>query len=198
MSDTNQEPTMEEILASIRRIISEDDAPQAEGGSAGEPVAEAAAEPDRPAEPNTADDEVLDLTDRVEQPAEAAPMETVGDLDVFPREEPAFAPAPEPEYSPPPPAAAEPPAPAPAAAPSWTASSDDEGLVSRSSAETAAASFASLSQSLMMPQEGRSLEDIVREMMKPMLKDWLDQNLPAIVQRTVQEEVERIARARVR
>ncbi len=197
MSDTNQEPTMEEILASIRRIISEDDQPQ--------PAAEAAAPepgPDRPSEPNTADDEVLDLTDRVEPPSQAAPMETVGDLDVFPRDE---APPPaEPQYSPPPPAAAEPSAPAPASAarapepaPSWTGA-DDEGLVSRSSAETAAASFASLSQSLMMPQEGRSLEDLVREMMKPLLKDWLDQNLPAIVQRTVQEEVERIARARVR
>ncbi len=187
---------MEEILASIRRISSVDDQPQA-----AEPAAEAAPGPEAseaPAEPNTADDEVLDLTDRVEQPAAAA-SESIGDLDVFPREEPAPAPAPEPEYSPPPPVAAQPePAPAPAPAPAWTAPADDEGLVSRSSAETAAASFASLSQSLMMPQEGRSLEDLIREMMKPMLKDWLDQNLPAIVQRTVQEEVERIARARVR
>jgi len=192
MSDTNQEPTMEEILASIRRIISEDDQPQA-----AEPAAEAAPEPDRPAEPNTADDEVLDLTDRVEQPAAAA--ESIGDLDVFPREDAAPAPAPEPEYSPPPPAAYEPPAPAPAPEPASAraGASDDDGLVSRSSAESAAASFASLSQSLMMPKEGRSLEDIVREMMKPMLKEWLDQNLPAIVQRTVQEEVERIARSRV-
>jgi cell pole-organizing protein PopZ len=194
MSDTNQEPTMEEILASIRRIISEDDQPQG-GDSPSAPAAEAAPEP---AEPNTADDEVLDLTDRVEQPAAAAPMESVGDLDVFPREEAAPAPAPEPEYAPPPPPAAAEPAPAPAApAPAYSAASDDEGLLSRTSAESAAASFASLSQSLMMPKEGRSLEDIVREMMKPMLKEWLDQNLPSIVQRTVQEEVERIARSRV-
>ncbi len=177
---------MEEILASIRRIISEDDQPQ--------PAAEAAApepEPEPALEAGAADDEVLDLTDRVEPPA---PVESVGDLDVFPREE--AAPAPEPDYSPPPPAAAEPEPPAPA--PSWTAPAEDEGLLSRTSAETAAASFASLSASLMMPKEGRSLEDIVREMMKPMLKDWLDQNLPAIVEQTVREEVERIARARVR
>src|SRR5688572_32234427 len=109
MSDTNQEPTMEEILASIRRIISEDDQPQ--------PAAEAAApepEPDQPAEMNAADDEVLDLTDRVEPPA--SPVESVGDLDVFPREE--AAPPPEPEYSPPPPVAE---APAPEPVPSWTA-----------------------------------------------------------------------------
>ena len=181
---------MEEILASIRRIISEDDQPQA-GEPAAEAAPESAPEPvsEAPAEPNTADDEILDLTDRVEQ--SAAPSESIGDLDVFPRAE--AAPAPEPEYSPPPPAAE------PAPAPAWTApaAADDDGLVSRSSAESAAASFASLSQSLMMPKEGRSLEDIVREMMKPMLKEWLDQNLPAIVQRTVQEEVERIARSRV-
>ena len=186
MSDTNQEPTMEEILASIRRIISEDDQPQGSGDTAAEAAPEDG--PDRPSEPNTADDEVLDLTDRVEQPVDSPAVETVGDLDVFPRDEAPPPPAPEPEHSPPPPAAAP--------APSWTAASDDEGLVSRSSAESAAASFASLSQSLMMPKEGRSLEDLVREMMKPMLKDWLDQNLPAIVQRTVQEEVERIARSR--
>jgi cell pole-organizing protein PopZ len=177
MSETNQEPTMEEILASIRRIISEDDQPQ--------PSAEASPQP---AEPAPAEDEVLDLTDKVEEPAvEPAPMETVGDLDVFPRE---VEPAPPPEIE------TAPPAPEPT--PALAASLDEESLVSRTSAESAAASFASLSQSLMMPKEGRSLEDLVREMMKPMLKDWLDQNLPAIVQRTVQEEVERIARARVR
>jgi cell pole-organizing protein PopZ len=185
MSETNQEPTMEEILASIRRIISEDDQPAAEASAEAGPA---------PAEPNTADDEVLDLTDKVEEPAPAPePMESVGDLDVFPREE---EPAPAPVME-----AAPPPAPEPAAAPTFAPAPsvpDEDSLVSRTSAESAAASFASLSQSLMMPKEGRSLEDLVREMMKPMLKDWLDQNLPAIVQRTVQEEVERIARARVR
>lgn len=189
MSETNQEPTMEEILASIRRIISEDDQPQPAAEASAEP-APAAAE----AEPEAHDDEVLDLTDKVEEPAsEPEPMESVGDLDVFPREE---EPAPEPVMEAAPPPAPEP-APAPAAAPA-RAVVDEDSLVSRTSAESAAASFAQLSQTLMMPKEGRSLEDLVREMMKPMLKDWLDQNLPAIVQRTVQEEVERIARARVR
>jgi uncharacterized protein len=190
MSDTNQEPTMEEILASIRRIISEDDQPQAEAAS--DTVATS--------EPATADDEVLDLTEKVEEPAhDAAPMETVGDLDVFPRDpEPDYAPEPAAAYAPPPapePAAA--PAPAPAA-PAQRAVVDEDSLISRTSAESAAASFAQLSQTLMMPKEGRSIEDVVRELLKPMLKDWLDQNLPSIVQQTVQEEVDRIARARVR
>jgi hypothetical protein len=41
---------------------------------------------------------------------------------------------------------------------------------------------------------GRTLEDMVMELMRPMLKEWLDQNLPAIVDRLVQKEIERIAR----
>src|SRR5437868_6651364 len=100
MSEANQEPTMEEILASIRRIISEDEAP-AEGG---EPAAEAApaeeesvaeapaAEPPPPppadepeafaeeAEAEEADDGVLELTERVEI---EEPAETHGDIEVY-------------------------------------------------------------------------------------------------------------------
>ena len=84
MSDqTTQEPTMEEILASIRRIISEDDAPAAE--EAAEPAAPAVVADVVPMaleEPVVAhvvadddeDDGVLELTDRVE---------THGDLDVY-------------------------------------------------------------------------------------------------------------------
>src|SRR6201986_1987230 len=80
MSDTNQEPTMEEILASIRRIISEDDAP-----AEGEAVAEAAPAEAAPPEPESLPDleipaaeppplmiedgeEVLELTDRLDDP----------------------------------------------------------------------------------------------------------------------------------
>jgi len=40
----------------------------------------------------------------------------------------------------------------------------------------------------------RTLEEMVLELMRPMLKSWLDQNLPPIVERLVQKEVERIAR----
>src|ERR1044072_7044389 len=107
MTDTNQEPTMEEILASIRRIISEDDAPSDEAAATPpaaveaapepayapepEPVAEPAPEPEpepyvAPAAEADASDEVLDLTDRVESVAAAPaapPLETVGDLDVY-------------------------------------------------------------------------------------------------------------------
>jgi uncharacterized protein len=42
----------------------------------------------------------------------------------------------------------------------------------------------------------QSLEDVVRETLRPMLKSWLDENLPRVVERMVQEEVERITRGR--
>jgi cell pole-organizing protein PopZ len=40
----------------------------------------------------------------------------------------------------------------------------------------------------------RTLEDMVIELMRPLLKDWLDQNLPVIVERLVQKEIDRIAK----
>jgi cell pole-organizing protein PopZ len=49
-----------------------------------------------------------------------------------------------------------------------------------------------------MPKGDRTLEDVVRELLRPMLQQWLDDNLPAIVQQAVETEVDRIARGRVR
>jgi len=40
----------------------------------------------------------------------------------------------------------------------------------------------------------RSLDEIAQEMLRPMLQDWLDDNLPTLVERLVREEIERIAR----
>jgi cell pole-organizing protein PopZ len=179
---TSQEPTMEEILASIRRIISEDDAPAEEGAEAApaaepEPV-EAAAEPEPEPEPEPVaaepepveaaapepepepvhEEEAFELTDKVE---------THGDLDVM--------------------AAAEPAAPEPV-----------ETLVSERVATAAASSFGALSAAIAMPKGDRTLEDVVRELLRPLLQQWLDDNLPNIVQQAVEGEVERIARGRVR
>lgn len=185
---------MEEILASIRRIISEDEAPaetatapvaQAEPAPEPEPdpVAEAAPEPVSPAmmdetpsvqEPVHSDEDVLELTDRYEAPT----AETIGDLDVaeadsFPA---AFEPAPA--------------APAPTYDP----------LVGDSAAASAASAFAGLAASLRRPEQpdplpaGPTLDELVRALLRPMLKDWLDENLPAIVEAQVRKEVERIAR----
>jgi cell pole-organizing protein PopZ len=180
---TSQEPTMEEILASIRRIISEDEAP--EGGApqaAPEPepeTADAAAEaavapsdafehtePDAPADDEEGD---LELTQKVE---------THGDLDFVAPSAPE--PEPEPEIGPPPPVA------------------DMEGLVSDHTAQVAASAFGQLSANILMPHSDRTLEDVVRELLRPMLQQWLDANLPGVVERAVAAEVERIARGRVR
>lgn len=189
---------MEEILASIRRIISEDETPEAEAKATppqddeptapepeAEPAMQAAPEPDLEPEPappvqseplatapaDDDDDDALELTDRVE---------THGDLDVV-AAEPAPAPPPRPE-----PIAQ----PAPAARPTPT-------LVSDRAAEAAASAFGKLSQVVAMPAEGRTLEDVVRELLRPLLQQWLDDHLPAIVEQAVQAEVERIARGRV-
>ena len=177
---------MEEILASIRRIISEDDAPAAE--AAPPPASEPEPAPEPPAafepapepepEPEPAHDDVLELTDKIGEPDAS-----VGDLDVYARPEPA-PPPPRPE----PVAAAPPPPPL----------APEEGLVSEPAAFQAASAFGSLSAHIAMPAPGRTLEDVTRELLRPLLKAWLDENLPRIVEAEVAKEVERISRTRVR
>lgn len=170
---------MEEILASIRRIISEDDAPAAEAAAEEEPAAEAEAEPELPTlsdEPEEEDDGALELTEKVE---------TLGDLEVYTASS-----EPEPEVA----AASEPtayfdePEPPPVTGP---------GLVGDPAAAAAAAAFGQLSSTLLMPRDGRTLEDVVRELLRPLMKQWLDDNLPRIVEEQVKAEVERISRGRV-
>ena len=161
---------MEEILASIRRIISEDDveqsedAPEEDGFPPVPPPApepeeedeiepepldlqpEPEPEPEPPPPPATEPEDVLELTERVDP---------VGDI--------------------------EPLRPAPA-------------LVSDPTAAAAAAAFGHLSASLLMPHDLRTLEDVVRELLRPLLKQWLDDHLPDIVEAQVQAEIERISR----
>ena len=48
----------------------------------------------------------------------------------------------------------------------------------------------------MLVQNARTLEDLVREMLRPMLKSWLDDNLPSLVERIVKAEIERVSRGR--
>ena len=48
----------------------------------------------------------------------------------------------------------------------------------------------------VLVQNSRTLEDLVREMLKPMLKAWLDDNLPNMVERLVRAEIERVSRGR--
>ncbi|MEM6414120.1 MAG: DUF2497 domain-containing protein [Pseudomonadota bacterium] len=70
-----------------------------------------------------------------------------------------------------------------------------EGIVGNASASVASEAFRSLSQSIRVSGQGdKTLEDIVVGLLTPLIKDWLDQNLPAIVEEKVQDEVQRIAR----
>ena len=175
------EPTMEEILASIRRIISEDDAPEdAAAQAAAEPEADdeddafaAAAEPEADVEEASVDseDDVLELTETYEAPESVS----IGDIDAY---TPSAAPEPAP-------------APRPVAA---AAPSSPGGLVSERTESIAASSFGALTSNLLVPHSDRTLEDVAKELLRPLLQSWLDQHLPTIVEEQVRLEVERIAR----
>ena len=175
MSTTKQgEPTMEEILASIRKIISEDaEAPKPADAAAAPEPAPAAAPPPPPAvsptPPPARDEPVLELTDmvkedgsieKVKQPAEDLVMT---------------------ESSP-------------------TAASVPQGdLVSGHAAATTASAFAGLanvvssSRSMPLGNGQKTLEDLAKELLRPMLKDWLDAHLPVLVERLVQREISKLA-----
>ena len=78
---------------------------------------------------------------------------------------------------------------------------EDEGLVSPPKREEAVSAFANLTSTLEARHPElpigaghKTLESLTKEVMRPMLKDWLDKNLPHIVERLVREEIERIAR----
>ena len=182
MNDTTQqEPSMEEILASIRRIISE----EGDGKSAAVPARSAS-----PPAPRASDEDILELTQTARPPL--APQS-----------------APPQAYSAQHPAPGTPP-PAPAAAAQTpmreqrrpSPSSGHDELLSASSASAASVAFAQLSgggveESVMATLPlggGRTVEDMVREMLRPLLKAWLDQNLPPLVERMVRAEIERLSR----
>ena len=184
-----QEPTMEEILASIRRIISEDGdeqqkAPPAPQAAAAKPAAAPAAKPAaKPApEPQIEDedDDVLELTDIVpeEEPVPMPPprVKPVSHDDVVMVEAPARAPAP------------------PRAAPSRAV--EEAQLISDRVRDQASSSFMQLARNVLVQEtsDPRSLEHLVQEMLRPMLQAWLNEHLPSMVEGLVQQEIERVTR----
>jgi uncharacterized protein len=216
---------MEEILASIRRIIADDD-PAKSPPKAAEPPRPApppprmapappprpAPPPPRPAppppEPEPAPEEVdamlaelqaksqpppepveepasdiLDLTEQMTEvpPAPAAGFRTIdGQSDVVFDERAA---------DPPPPPRVEPP-------PRRPQYDGGEGaLMSAATGAVVDSAFNTLAQTVLV-QNGRTLEDLVREMLRPLLKTWLDDNLPSMVERLVRAEIERVSRGR--
>lgn len=174
---------MEEILASIRRIISEDGTEEREEGAPDASPAEneagldAAPEAPDPVEPGDEDAaaDVLELTDVVED-SETEPEPDPGTLEEA------------------------------AEMTSETAAdeADEEAaLVSATAGTAASAEFARLSEatteetrvtSLPLGQGDRTVEEIVRELLRPMLREWLDANLPTLVEEIVEREVQRLSR----
>ncbi|MGB6541024.1 MAG: DUF2497 domain-containing protein [Xanthobacteraceae bacterium] len=222
----SQEPSMEEILASIRRIIADDDASKSvpREVEAPPPAARSDASPAPPAavpEPSVADiladvpvpppadaepeaDQIPDILDLTE--SMAAPMPSQ------PAPAPSVAPDPAPQFrkiegnsdidfdDP-----IEEPAEQSAAAEirshySQEAADRDEDergrLLSRATSAAVDSAFNTLAQTVLV-QNARTLEDLVREMLRPMLKGWLDDNLPAMVERLVRAEIERVSRGRM-
>jgi cell pole-organizing protein PopZ len=239
-----QEPSMEEILASIRRIIADDEAkpPAAEKPASPPaqakppekpaaaapaakptvmndippsaiPAAQAAAPPPAPAaapvsnsqddidamlagldESTTAEEirpplpesEVFELTDDMALPDPPQPpfhkVEPEDDLE-FTETAAARAVHRQPAFEPPPleSSSALPPPP--------------QQILSRSTVSAVESAFNSLANTVLS-NNARTLEDLVKEMLRPMLKSWLDDNLPGLVERIVKAEIERVSRGR--
>jgi cell pole-organizing protein PopZ len=71
----------------------------------------------------------------------------------------------------------------------------DRSLMSNSTLSAVDSAFNTLAQTVLV-QNARTLEDLVKEMLRPMLKSWLDDNLPGLVERLVRSEIERVSRGR--
>jgi cell pole-organizing protein PopZ len=212
-----QEPSMEEILASIRRIISEDD--QDEAKTPPKPdarVAAAAAQPVAPTpqpvtrampQTNPEDEDVLDLTRKVDTNGTVVNLKGAAEAAARPR--PAATPVQEVELkdiederpAPPRPAASLAQRPATVERePAPTPAVEGTDLVSAATAQSATASLAALARAMdrdvggaPIGVGGRTLEDIVKEIMRPMIREWLDAHLPSIVDRLVRREIERLS-----
>ena len=243
-----QEPSMEEILASIRRIIADDEAkppvadkpaspPVAAKPAAAAPAVKApvtndtppaatvkaapakapppAAPPPKPvpapAATNSQDDidamlagldeatseaeirppqpdgEVFELTDEMALPEPPPPaFHKVDPQDDVEFSEPArLNESTRPSYRQP---AFEPP-------PFESPAAPVQQILSRSTVSAVESAFNSLANTVLS-NNARTLEDLVKEMLRPMLKSWLDDNLPGLVERIVKAEIERVSRGR--
>src|SRR5262249_44612934 len=71
----------------------------------------------------------------------------------------------------------------------------DRRLISKETIAAVDGAFDTLAHTII-GQNARTLEDLVKEMLRPMLKSWLDYNLPSLVERIVRAEIERVSRGR--
>ncbi len=132
------------------------------------------------------------------KPAPAAvppkPVEPVEQKRAEPVEpQPSVAKAPEPAQAAQP--APEPAAPAFEEAPAPYAASEASPLISPTTGRQVAAAFEDLTAA-MRAEQRRSLDEMAEKMLRPMLQEWLDNNLPSLVERLVREEIERVVRGR--
>ena len=220
-----QEPSMEEILTSIRRIIADDDAnkpakapetaaPPRQPPAAAVPGRPAPAAPppkpvtppppatSKPAAPTPAatassQDKIDAMLAELDAPpkttAKSAAIQSATSTDIFDLTESMAAPA----------------MPPPGPAPSFRIiggtsdvvlatdpePSSDRALISNETIAAVDSAFNTLAHTVI-GQNARTLEDLVREMLRPMLKSWLDDNLPGMVERIVRAEIERVSRGR--
>lgn len=72
---------------------------------------------------------------------------------------------------------------------------EEAPVLSATTAKAVESAFNSLATTVLS-NNARTLEDLVKEMLRPMLKSWLDDNLPTLVERIVKAEIERVARGR--
>ncbi len=160
---------MEEILASIRRIIS-DDQPAVVEPPAVAPVPHFQA----PVQPEAvAEEEVLDLTSPV---AHSEPVHVQTHF----------------EHAAPEPVHFEPEIPTVSES-FYQEVHSQEPLITGATDKRVSNSFGSLAHTVLS-QNARTIDDVVKEMLRPMLKNWMDENLPSIVERLVRSEIERVAR----
>jgi hypothetical protein len=241
---------MEEILASIRRIIADDEAkpPPAEAAKPApapapkpQPMADIPPSKVAPAKP-AAEKPAPPPAAKPAPPPPPAPAADAGpysqdDSDALlagldtataapeiraPEPEPEPEPdvleltdemamEPEPTPAPPPPSFrkveprddlefAEAPPPRPTPAPSYAPVDFDapplppqQPILAQSTVSAVESAFNSLAHTVLS-SNARTLEDLVKEMLRPMLKSWLDDNLPGLVERIVKAEIERVSR----
>lgn len=172
-----QDQSMDDILASIRRILNEDEAvtQATEGAESAAPGASAAEAPEPPPPPRASAPEVTPPPMAPPPPVARSgpePVELTSDMLVTPPNQAASVPR--------------------------MGMDDTSGLIAPAAAAAAAASVGSLlrvvssERGAQVYRGGPSIEDVVREEIRPILKDWLDAHLPPLVERLVRAEIERV------
>lgn len=182
----SSEPTIDDILASIRRIIADEQAAADEPAPVQRVVADSSndvldlAQPlSRPAlpsapEPKTAQVAALSQHDIVVSTVRPKPNEPALAPALAPKADAGTAAKPQAPVAPPQPAA------------------KLERLIAGEAEDALAAAFGRIS-ALKVTAETKTLEGLMTDLLRPMLKEWLDANLPAIAERLVKQEIERIA-----